>query len=73
MIVNAIYCVKHANARGSGGMPSQEILKNRCSEFKFEDILGLLPFIIAMHHSHACRVISSDSLSDHSKNLQISI
>ena len=40
------YCVKHnqyakhANALESGGMPSQEIFKNRCSEIEFGAILG---------------------------------
>ena len=31
---------KHANARGSGGMPPRKILKNRCSEIEFRSISG---------------------------------
>jgi len=43
MIVS--YCAKHsqyarhANARGSGGMPPRKILKNRISEIEFGDVL----------------------------------
>ena len=31
--------VKHANARGSGGMPPRKILKNRSTEIEFGDVL----------------------------------
>jgi len=43
MIVS--YCAKHnqyakhANARGSGGMPPRKILKNRSAKIEFGDIL----------------------------------
>ena len=31
---------KHANARGSGGMPPRKFLKNRCYEIEFGSILS---------------------------------
>ena len=43
------YCAKHANARGSGGMPSQEILKITCSENEFGDISELIIVTIWMY------------------------
>ena len=49
----------HGDARGSGGMPTRKILKNRCPDIEFGDTLDFDGYIMCIDFKIQVKILIS--------------